>query len=157
MDSNRIEGSWEQLKGEAKQQWGNLTDNELTQIGGKKDELMGRLQARYGYSKDKGKQEVESWLESVGQSGESVMAQVSAAKDGAKQVADNFTSTVYASVCKAAREQPLATLAGAVAVGFMAGALWKLTRNQSTTERLASQLSSYAEPHLRSLRKSVWG
>ena len=66
-------------------------------------------------------------------------------------------STVYASVCKAAREQPLATLAGAVAVGFMAGALWKLTRNQSTTERLASQFSSYAEPHLRSLRKSIWG
>ena len=67
-------------------------------------------------------------------------------------------STVYASVCKAAREQPLATLAGAVAIGFVAGALWKLTtRNQSTTERLASQVASYAEPHLRNLRKSIWG
>ena len=66
-------------------------------------------------------------------------------------------STVYASVFKAAREQPLATLAGAVAIGFMAGALWKLTRNQSTTERLAAQFSSYAEPHLRNLRKSIWG
>src|SRR5688572_8669005 len=40
MDSNRIEGSWSELKGKAKQQWGNLTDNELTQIGGKKDELI---------------------------------------------------------------------------------------------------------------------
>jgi hypothetical protein len=69
----------------------------------------------------------------------------------------NEGSTIYASVCKAAREQPLATLAGAVAVGFMAGALWKLTRHQSTTERLVSQVSSYAEPHLRSLRKSIWG
>jgi hypothetical protein len=59
-------------------------------------------------------------------------------------------SSVYASVCKAAREQPLATLAGAVAIGFVAGALWKLTRNQTTTERLASQFSSYAEPQLRS-------
>ena len=66
-------------------------------------------------------------------------------------------STVYASVCKAAREQPLATLAGAVAIGFVAGALWKLTHNQSTTERLASQFSSYAEPHLRNLRKTIWG
>lgn len=64
---------------------------------------------------------------------------------------------VYASVCKAAREQPLAMLAGAVALGFMAGALWKLTRNQTTTERLAGQFSSYAEPHLRDLRKSIWG
>src|SRR5688572_27236141 len=76
MDTNRIEGSWSELKGKAKQQWGNLTDNELTQIGGKKDELIGRIQARYGYSKDKAKQEVESWLESMGQSGETVMAQV---------------------------------------------------------------------------------
>ena len=72
----------------------------------------------------------------------------------AERIQDN---TVYASVCKAAREQPLATLAGAVAVGFMAGALWKLSRNPSTTERLASQFSSYAEPHLRNLRKTVWG
>jgi hypothetical protein len=78
--------------------------------------------------------------------------------DRASEMAERIQdSTVYASVCKAAREQPLATLAGAVAVGFMAGALWKLTRNQSTTERLASQFSSYAEPHLRSLRKSIWG
>ena len=92
MDSNRIEGSWSELKGKAKQHWGNLTDNELTQIGGKKDELIGRIQARYGYSKDKAKQEVESWLDSMGQSGESVMAQMTAAKDGAKQVADNFTT-----------------------------------------------------------------
>ena len=76
MDSNRIEGSWEELKGKAKSKWGNLTDNELTQIGGKKDELMGRLQARYGYSKDKAQQEIESWVESLGQSGDGVMAQV---------------------------------------------------------------------------------
>jgi hypothetical protein len=66
-------------------------------------------------------------------------------------------STVFASLCNAARDQPLAMLAGAVAVGFMAGAVWKLTRNQSTTERLASQFSSYAEPLLRNLRKSIWG
>ena len=72
----------------------------------------------------------------------------------AEQIQD---STVYAAVCKAAREQPLATLAGAVAIGFVAGALWKLTRNQSTTERLASQFSSYAEPHLHNLRKNIWG
>ncbi len=78
--------------------------------------------------------------------------------DKASEMAERVQdSTVYATVCKVAREQPLATLAGAVAVGFMAGALWKLTRSQSTSERLASQFSSYAEPHLRSLRKNIWG
>ena len=121
MDSNRIEGSWEQLKGKAKQQWGNLTDNELTQIGGKKDELMGRLQARYGYSKDKAKQEVESWLESVDQTGESVMAQVSAAKDGAKQVADNFSTAMQKSV----ETNPIATVAMVGAMAFVIGAIWR--------------------------------
>jgi hypothetical protein len=47
--------------------------------------------------------------------------------DKAGEIAESIQdNTVYASVCKAAREQPLATLAGAVAIGFMAGALWKL-------------------------------
>ncbi len=76
------------------------------------------------------------------------------AGDMAERIQD---SSVYATVCRAAREQPLATLAGAVAVGFMAGALWKVRRTQTVTERLASQFSSYAEPHLRTLRKSIWG
>ena len=121
MDSNRIEGSWSELKGKAKQQWGNLTDNELTQIGGKRDELIGRLQARYGYSKDKAQQEVESWLESLGHSSESVMAQMNAAKDGATQVADNFSHAMQKSV----ENNPIATLAMVAAVAFVIGAIWK--------------------------------
>jgi uncharacterized protein YjbJ (UPF0337 family) len=121
MDSNRIEGSWAELKGKAKQQWGNLTDNELTQIGGKKDELIGRIQARYGYSKDKSQQEVETWLASIGQSGESVMDQVNAAKDGAKQVADNFTTAMQ----KYVEKNPAATLAMVAAVAFVIGAIWR--------------------------------
>jgi ElaB/YqjD/DUF883 family membrane-anchored ribosome-binding protein len=98
-----------------------LTDNELTQIGGKKDELIGRLQARYGYSKDKAKQEMESWLESLGQSGESVVAQMNAAKDGAKRVADNFTTAMQKSV----ENNPIATLAMVAAVSFVIGAIWR--------------------------------
>jgi uncharacterized protein YjbJ (UPF0337 family) len=121
MDSNRIEGSWEELKGKAKSKWGNLTDHELTQIGGKKDELMSRLQARYGYSKDTAQQEIESWLESLGQSGDSVMAQFTAAKDGARQVADNFSTAMRKSIDK----NPVATLSMLAAVAFVMGALWK--------------------------------
>jgi hypothetical protein len=66
-------------------------------------------------------------------------------------------SMVYATVCKAAREQPLATLVGAVAIGFMAGALWRATRSHTMAERMTNQFSTYAEPHLRSLRKNIWG
>ena len=121
MDSNRIEGSWNELKGKAKSKWGHLTDDELTQIGGKKDELLGRLQARYGYSKDKAKQEMESWLDSLEQSSDTVMAQVTAAKDGAKQVADNFTTAMQKSV----ENNPAATLAMVAAVAFVIGAIWR--------------------------------
>jgi uncharacterized protein YjbJ (UPF0337 family) len=121
VDSNRIEGSWAELKGKAKQQWGNLTDSELTQIGGKKDELIGRIQARYGYSKDRAQQEVESWLESMGQSSENTMARMYAATDGAKQVADNFAAALQKSIDK----NPTTTLAMVAAVAFVIGAIWK--------------------------------
>ena len=89
-----------------------------------------------------------------GQYGQRTKDKMNTAGEMAERIQD---STVYASVCKAAREQPLATLAGAVAVGFIAGALWKLTRNQSATERLASEFSSFADPHLKTLRKNIWG
>ena len=98
-----------------------MTDSELTQIGGKKEELLGRLQARYGYTKDKATEEMESWLDSLEQSSDTVMAQVTAAKDGAKQVADNFTTAMQKSV----ENNPAATLAMVAAVAFVIGAIWK--------------------------------
>lgn len=51
-------GRWNELKGKVKQQYGELTDDDLTYIEGKEDELLGRLQQRTGKSRD----EVETWL-----------------------------------------------------------------------------------------------
>jgi len=50
MDWNIIEGKWKELKGHAREQWGKLTDDELEEVGGKKDRLVGKLQQKYGYS-----------------------------------------------------------------------------------------------------------
>ena len=61
MDWDRIEGSWKQFRGKAKSQWGALTDDELTRIAGKQDQLIGKLQERYGYSRDRARGEVERW------------------------------------------------------------------------------------------------
>ena len=47
--------------GKAKEQWGKLTDDELTQINGNREQLEGKIQAKYGYAKDKAKQEVDDW------------------------------------------------------------------------------------------------
>jgi len=49
-DWNIIEGKWKELKGHAREQWGKLTDDELEEVGGKKDRLVGKLQQKYGYS-----------------------------------------------------------------------------------------------------------
>jgi uncharacterized protein YjbJ (UPF0337 family) len=52
---------WKQFTGKAKEQWGKLTDHELTQINGNREQLEGKIQAKYGYAKDKAKQEVDDW------------------------------------------------------------------------------------------------
>jgi uncharacterized protein YjbJ (UPF0337 family) len=62
MNWDRVEGNWKEVQGQAKQQWGKLTDNDLTVIKGRREELEGTLQKHYGYAKDKVKAEVDSWL-----------------------------------------------------------------------------------------------
>jgi uncharacterized protein YjbJ (UPF0337 family) len=61
MNWDIVEGNWKQLKGTAKQKWGKLTDSDWNQISGKKEQLVGRIQERYGYSKEQAEREVEEW------------------------------------------------------------------------------------------------
>jgi uncharacterized protein YjbJ (UPF0337 family) len=61
MDWNRVEGSWKQLMGKAKQQWGRLTDDDLTKVAGRREELAGKVQERYGLAKDAAQKQVDEW------------------------------------------------------------------------------------------------
>jgi uncharacterized protein YjbJ (UPF0337 family) len=61
MNWDRIEGQWKQMKGSVKERWGKLTDDDLNVIGGKKDQLVGRLQERYGIAKDEAQTQVDEW------------------------------------------------------------------------------------------------
>ncbi|MDH6370941.1 uncharacterized protein YjbJ (UPF0337 family) [Paenibacillus sp. PastF-3] len=61
MDNNVFKGKWKQLKGEAKKQWGKLTDDDLDVIDGEKDKLVGKLQERYGHSKEDAENEYQTW------------------------------------------------------------------------------------------------
>ncbi len=61
MNKDEISGSWKQLKGKAKEQWGKLTDDDMTVIEGKRDQLVGKIQERYGYAKDQAEKEVSDW------------------------------------------------------------------------------------------------
>ncbi len=59
MNTDTIKGNWKQLKGKVKEQWGKLTDDDLTVINGQSEQLVGKLQERYGYSKEQAQREVE--------------------------------------------------------------------------------------------------
>lgn len=61
MNSDVFEGKWKQLKGSVKQRWGKLTDDDLTHVSGKKDELVGKLQERYGYTREQAMREADEW------------------------------------------------------------------------------------------------
>jgi len=61
MDGDRISGEWKQIKGKVKEKWGKLTDDDLTVIDGRSDQLIGRLQERYGLAQDAARKEYEGW------------------------------------------------------------------------------------------------
>lgn len=61
MNWDRIEGSWKQFKGNVKQQWGKLTDDQLDVVLGKRDQLEGRIQESYGISKDEAAKQLAEW------------------------------------------------------------------------------------------------
>lgn len=61
MNKDMIAGNWKQLTGKVKEQWGKLTDDDLTVIEGKRDQLIGRVQERYGIARDKAAEQVAAW------------------------------------------------------------------------------------------------
>ena len=62
MNRDILEGKWKQLRGEIRQRWGELTDDELDQIAGKRDKLAGLLQEKYGYTQMEAEQQVQDFL-----------------------------------------------------------------------------------------------
>jgi uncharacterized protein YjbJ (UPF0337 family) len=61
MNWDRMAGDWKQFKGSVKEQWGKLTDDDLTRVEGKRDQLVGRIQNRYGIAKDEAERQVKDW------------------------------------------------------------------------------------------------
>jgi uncharacterized protein YjbJ (UPF0337 family) len=61
MNSDQIKGKWHQVKGAAKAKWGKLTDDDLDQISGQMEKLVGVVQERYGYQREQAEKEVNEW------------------------------------------------------------------------------------------------
>ena len=65
LDWNCIEGNWKQFGGRVKEKWGKLTDDDLTVINGRRDQLEGKIQERYGIAKDQARSDIDNWLNSL--------------------------------------------------------------------------------------------
>jgi uncharacterized protein YjbJ (UPF0337 family) len=61
MNWDQVQGKWKQFKGSVKQQWGKLTDDDLEVIDGQKDKLVGKLQERYGITREEATRQVRDW------------------------------------------------------------------------------------------------
>jgi len=61
MNWDQISGQWKQYKGKAKEKWGKRTDDEIEVIQGKRDQLVGKIQQRYGIAKDQAEKDVDQW------------------------------------------------------------------------------------------------
>ena len=58
-------GKWKQVRGMVKQWWGKLTDNDLSRISGRYEELVGLIQERYGHTRDQAEKEVARFMEQL--------------------------------------------------------------------------------------------
>jgi uncharacterized protein YjbJ (UPF0337 family) len=62
MNSDQWQGKWKQVKGSIKERWGKLTDDDLDVIAGRRDQLAGRIQERYGIAKEEARKQVDEWM-----------------------------------------------------------------------------------------------
>jgi uncharacterized protein YjbJ (UPF0337 family) len=61
MNWDRIEGNWKQLKGKAREKWGKLTDDDIDVVAGKREQLVGTVQERYGIARDEAEKQVDEF------------------------------------------------------------------------------------------------
>jgi uncharacterized protein YjbJ (UPF0337 family) len=64
MNQDTLKGQWTQLKGAVREQWGKLTNDDIDQIQGKSEQLIGKIQERYGVARDEAQRQVDSWAPS---------------------------------------------------------------------------------------------
>ena len=65
MNEYQIKGNWNELKGKVREQWGDLTDDDIDRIEGQTEQLVGAIQKRYGKSLEEARDEVREWRRST--------------------------------------------------------------------------------------------
>ncbi len=65
MNWDQVKGEWKFMKGKAREAWGEITDDELDEISGEREQLEGLIQKRYGKTKEAAQKEVDSWINDI--------------------------------------------------------------------------------------------
>jgi uncharacterized protein YjbJ (UPF0337 family) len=134
MDWTRVEGNWKKMKGTVKERWGKLTDDDLTAIAGRRDQLEGMIQERYGYAKERARNEIEDWYRSM----ESNLAeQIESLRSGIQNLSSTVERIANEQIPparsratealndaeEAVKRNPLAVVAIALGLGLLIGVL----------------------------------
>ncbi len=61
MNRDTFQGQWKQMKGSVKEQWGKLTDDDIAQVEGNYDQLVGKIQERYGVQREEAEKQIKAW------------------------------------------------------------------------------------------------
>lgn len=94
MNSDILQGKWKQLRGNIKEAFGKLTDDDLTQAEGSADKMLGVLQERYGYSKDQAQNEWDRFVNKYGNDSDHAKSHLQDAADDVKAAAKNVKDAV---------------------------------------------------------------
>ena len=65
MNWEQIQGNWKQMTGKARETWGKITDDEMAKIAGKRDQLIGMIQTKYGVAKEEAEDQVRKFTEKM--------------------------------------------------------------------------------------------
>ena len=66
MNWDTVKGNWKQMTGKVKEEWGELTDDDIKEAEGDRDQLVGKIQAKYGIAKEEAEKQVDSFASKVG-------------------------------------------------------------------------------------------
>ena len=64
MNTDQLQGKWKQMKGSIKERWGRLTDDDVDIVNGRSDQLVGKIQEKYGIAKEEAQRQVDEWMRS---------------------------------------------------------------------------------------------
>lgn len=127
MDANVFQGQWRTLKGNIRSKWGKLTDDDVEQIAGNKDKLVGALQERYGYMWDEAQRMVDRYLDESSEGGFTSRISNVMSKEKLQKIGDTVSDTVSKEnlqkigndLVQCIRRYPVSSLLIGLGIGYL--------------------------------------